>query len=487
MTADLALVHSEEKQLILPHNLEAEQGVLGILLQDNAIFDEISEILSPEHFYHPVHSRLYSGITSLIEQGKTAGPIALKAYFKDEEELKHVGGADYLTDLVGAVIWSGNAPHYAQIVADNYLRRELIIKCRETEAQAFENSLERLDAGVSTLIEDHEAGLYALAEDGLSQTQDYAFKDSMMEALIMAEKAYNNKGEVSGVSTGLKDLDVLLGGLQPTDLLILAGRPSMGKTSLATNIAFNAAHQYLQHNEGQGASVGMFSLEMGHAQLAGRILADRAQVPSDAVRKGQITREQFIKLNETSRILNNLPLHIDDTTNMTISALRTRARRMKRKHNIGLLIVDYLQLLHGSNSRRANDNRTQEVAEITRGLKAIAKDLNIPVLALSQLSRAVEQREDKRPMLSDLRESGSIEQDADAVMFIYREEYYLERQKPSEISDDYQSKLDAWEQKMEAAKNITEVIVAKQRHGPVGTAKLRFDSDFTRFEDLQIL
>ena len=474
MTTDLAIVHSAEKPLVLPHNLEAEQGVLGILMQDNSIFDEISEILKPDHFYAPVHTRIYTGIISLIEQGKNAGPVALKAYFKDDEDLAHVGGADYLTDLVGAVIWSGNAPHYAQIVADNYLRRELIIQCRETEAQAFKNSLERLDEGVYNLVEDHEAGLYALAEDGLTQSSNYSFKDSMMEALLMAEKAYNNKGEISGVSTGL------------TDLLILAGRPSMGKTSLATNIAFNAAHQYLENNAEQGASVGMFSLEMGHAQLAGRILADRSQVPSDAVRKGQITREQFMKLSETSQHLSQLPLHIDDTTNMTISTMRTRARRMKRKHNIGLLIVDYLQLLHGSNSRRANDNRTQEVAEITRGLKAIAKDLNIPVLALSQLSRAVEQREDKRPMLSDLRESGSIEQDADAVMFIYREEYYLERQKPSEISDDYQSKFDAWEQKMEAARNVTEVIVAKQRHGPIGTAKLRFDADFTRFENLQV-
>ena len=485
MTTDLALIHSQEKPLVLPHNLEAEQGILGILMQDNSVFDDISEILNPDHFYHPVHDRIFTAITSLIEQGKNAGPIALKAYFKDDEDLAHVGGGEYLSELVSCVIWSGDAPHYAQIVADNYLRREIIIQCRETEGMAFENSLERLDEGVSTLIENHEAGLYALAEDGLTKSENYSFQDLMMEALVMAEKAYNNKGAISGVSTGLSDLDTLLGGFQPTDLLILAGRPSMGKTSLATNIAFNAAHKYLQSNAEQGAAVGMFSLEMGHAQLAGRILADRSQVPSDAVRKGQITREQFMKLNETSQMLSKLPLHIDDTTNMTISAMRTRARRMKRKHNIGLLIVDYLQLLHGSNSRHANDNRTQEVAEITRGLKAIAKDLNIPVLALSQLSRAVEQREDKRPLLSDLRESGSIEQDADAVMFIYREEYYLERQKPSNISDDYQSKHDAWEQKMELAKNVTEVIVAKQRHGPVGTAKLRFDADFTRFENLQ--
>jgi replicative DNA helicase len=371
-----------------------------------------------------------------------------------------------------------NTEDYGRTIYDLHLRRELIALGEDMVTDAFEHSIER-DANAA--IEQAEARLYTLAETGQIKGGFVSLKDSVITAIKIAEKAYKSEGHVTGVTTGLRDLDSKLGGLHPSDLLILAARPSMGKTSLAVNIAYNAASRYAATGGKEGAIVGFFSLEMSSDQLAGRILADQANISGDAIRKGEITEEDFRRFAEASQRLAQVPLYIDDAGSLSIGALRTRARRLKRQHGLGLLVVDYLQLLNGTGSRQSETSRVNEVSEITRGLKAIAKELHIPVLVLSQLNRSVEQRDEKRPQLSDLRESGSIEQDADVVMFIYREEYYLSRTMPD--MGDHQKFAD-WQERMDRSMNVAEVIVSKQRHGPIGPVNLHFAAHVTRFTDL---
>lgn len=474
----------EKDYRVLPHNQEAEQGLLGALLNDNAALDQIGDVLTADHFFFPAHAKIFEAINALYDRGEIANYVAIKRYFEKNAELAPVEGEKYIQSIQDNFAFIFNVPNYAQTIYELHLARELIRNCRLTVDQAHDHSY---DQTIQDVIEDHESTLFALAESGVSKNDVVSFDTSIFEAIKMAELAYNAGGGVSGVPTGLNDLDQKLGGLHKTDLLILAGRPSMGKTALATNLAVNAALKYMETNGDQGARVGFFSLEMGHSQIASRILGGHAGVSSDAIRKGDIQKNDLQRFINKSHELAKLPLFIDDTTQLTISALRTRARRMKRKYDIGLLVVDYLQLLQGSKSH--NENRTQEIAEITRGLKGIAKDLDIPVLALSQLSRSLESREDKRPMLSDLRDLGAIEQDADIVMFVYREEYYLSRSEPeqklTEDAEKYSSRQLQWQERMDATRNITELNIAKQRHGEIGTVKLFFDAHYTKFTDLE--
>jgi len=462
----------------IPHNIEAEAGLLGALLVDNRALERMSDFLKAEHFFAPAHQRIFTAISKLIERGQTANPVTLKAYFEQDSDLAHVGGAEYLADLAAGVISVVNVADYAQTIYELHMRRELITLGEDIVNDSFSHTLEH-DA--NTVIEQAESRLYTLAESGEQRAGFQTLKESVLTAISIAEKAYKAEGHVTGVTTGLRDLDQKLGGLHNSDLLILAGRPSMGKTALATNIAFNAARRYADTGGKEGAIVGFFSLEMSADQLATRILADQANISGDAIRKGQLSPDDFQRFTAASQRLAQVPFYIDDTPALSIAAIRTRARRLKRKHNLGLLVIDYLQLLHGSGSRQGLENRVLEVSEITRGLKAIAKELQIPVLALSQLSRAVEQREDKRPQLSDLRESGSIEQDSDVVMFVYREEYYLSRAMPDMGEAEKYAK---WQEKMDRALNVAEVVIGKQRHGPIGIVPLHFDANVTRFSDL---
>lgn len=480
---------NDEKQdahyRVLPQNIEAEQGLLGALLIDNRAMEKVGDFLRPEHFIAGAHQRIYEAILILIDRGQTASPVTLKGYFEKDEDLSHIGGAEYLADLAASVVSVVNAGDYGRTIYDLFLRRELITVGEDIVNDAHEHSLER-DAMIN--IENAEARLFKLAESGDTRGGFVTLKDSVTTAIEIAEVAYRTEGHVTGITTGLTDMDQKLGGLHPSDLLILAGRPSMGKTALATNIAFNAAKAYMQSGGKEGGIVGFFSLEMSSDQLATRILADQSGVSGDAIRKGNIQESDFRHFVEASQILSQVPLYIDDTPALSISAVRTRARRLKRQHGLSFLVIDYLQLLRGSGSRQGTENRVIEISEITRGLKAIAKELEIPVLALSQLSRAVEQREDKKPMLSDLRESGSIEQDSDVVMFVYREEYYLSREEPTQRANETEEKFyerhENWAQRLQETANIGEAIIAKQRHGPIGSVKMHFDPNLTRFSDL---
>jgi replicative DNA helicase len=462
---------------VLPHNLEAEQGLLGVLLIDNRALEKVGDFLKPAHFYLPAHQRVYDAIVKMIDRGQSASPVTLKNYFEKDADLQGVGGAGYLADLAGSVISIINAEEYGRSIYDLHLRRELVTLGEEVVNEAYDHKLE---SQAKDTIEMAEARLFDLAETGQSRGNFTTLRESVMTAIQLAEKAYKTDGHVTGVTTGLTDMDKKLGGLQPSDLIILAGRPSMGKTALATNMAYRAAAAFAESGGKEGAITGFFSLEMSADQLATRILADLSSIPSDSIRKGNIKQEDFRTFAEASQKLSQVPLYIDDTPALTIGAIRTRARRLKRQHGLGLLVIDYLQLLQGTGSRQSMDNRVQEVSEITRGLKAIAKELQIPVLALSQLSRQVEQREDKRPQLSDLRESGSIEQDSDVVMFVYREEYYLSRMEPEPGTEKHMK----WQERCSQAHNIAEAVIAKQRHGPIGTVKMHFDPNFTRFSDL---
>ncbi len=463
---------------ILPHNLEAEQGLLGALMVDNRALEKIGDFLKAEHFSAAAHQRIFSAIVTLSERGQTASPVTLKGYFENDADLVNVGGAEYLAELASSVISVINAEDYARTIYDLYLRRELIGFGEEIVNDAFDQQIEE---SAQEVIEKAESMLFTLAETGEVRGGFTTLKESVLAAIDMAEKAFKSDSSVTGVSTGLRDLDQKLGGLHNSDLLILAARPSMGKTALAVNIAFNAAELYAKTGGKQGAITGFFSLEMSADQLATRILADQSGISGDALRKGNIHESDFRRFVEASQKLSQVPLYIDDTPALSIGAIRTRARRLKRQHGLGMLVVDYLQLLRGSGSRQSESNRVMEISEITRGLKAIAKELQIPVLALSQLSRAVEQREDKRPQLADLRESGSIEQDSDVVMFIYREEYYLSRSQPDMEDAD---KFAKWQERMDKAHNIAEILIAKQRHGPIGNIHLFFDGNLTRFADL---
>jgi len=469
--------HDNPHYRLLPHNIEAEQGLLGALLVDNRAFEKIGDLLRADHFFMPVHQRIFTAIAQFVDRGQTASPVTLKGYFEKDGDLADIGGAGYLTDLAGSIISVINARDYANTIYELFMRRELVSLGEDIVNDAHEQTLE---SGAMETIEDAESRLFALAESGEVQGGFQSLRDSVLTSIEIAEKAFKSDSHVTGFTTGLRDMDKQLGGLHPSDLVILAGRPSMGKTALATNIAYNTAKKYAETGGKEGARVGFFSLEMSSDQLATRILADCANISGHAIKQGDIKQDDFQKFVKASQTLSQVPMHIDDTPALSISQVRTRARRLKRQFGLDMLIVDYLQLLRGTGSRQSESNRVQEVSEITRGLKAIAKELEIPVLALSQLSRAVEQREDKRPMLSDLRESGSIEQDADVVMFVYREEYYLHRAEPEIGTEKHMQ----WQERCERALNIGECIVAKARHGPIGAVRMHFDGHVTRFSDL---
>ena len=463
---------------ILPHNLEAEQALLGALLVDNRALENVGDIVKAEHFFSPVHQRIYDAIAKMSDRGQNADPITLKPYFENDAELEDRGGAQYLADLASSVITVVNAPNYARFIRDMHMRRELITIGQDLVNEAFESDI---DANAQDCLETAEARLFEMGETGGQGEGGFiTMRDATATAIEIAEKAFKADGKVTGVTTGLRDLDKKLGGMHHSDLIIVAGRPSMGKTALATTIAFNAAKAYAESGGKEGGIVGFFSLEMSADQLATRLLSDLAEISGDRIRRGEFNKDDFHRLAEQSTRLAQIPLFIDDTAALSITAVRTRARRMKRKHGLGMIVVDYLQLLRGTGSRQS-ENRVLEVSEITRGLKAIAKELSIPVIALSQLSRAVEQREDKRPQLSDLRESGSIEQDADVVMFVYREQYYVEREKPNEADA---AKMAEWQNRMTTVHNVAEAVIGKARHGPIGIVEMYFDAQYTRFKDL---
>ncbi len=466
----------------MPHSIEAEQQLLGAILTNNDVFDRIASIIGPQHFYDPVHARIYETAAARIAKNALASPVTIKTFLEDDEGLKELGGPAYLVRLAGSAISAFAARDYAQMIYDLAVRRELILVGRDISAKAG-----RVDVASEPReqIVEAEQALYKLAEQGQSDSGFQSFLKAVTEAVNSANAAYQRDGGLSGISTGLVDLDKKLGGLHPSDLLILAGRPSMGKTALATNIAFNVAKSYKKGrkpdgSEGavQGGVVGFYSLEMSAEQLAARILSEASEVPSEQIRRGDMTEQEFRRFVDAAKALESCPLYIDDTPALPISQLAARARRLKRTHGLDVLIVDYLQLVRGTGK---NENRVNEIAEISMGLKAIAKELSIPVIALSQLSRQVESREDKRPQLSDLRESGSIEQDADVVMFVYREEYYKEREKPGEHE---MEKMAAWQAEMERLHGKAEVVIGKQRHGPIGTVDLSFEGKFTRFGNL---
>ncbi len=474
---DIGNANDAPNYRVLPHNIDAEAGLLGALMVDNRAVEKVGDHLKPAHFFMPAHERIFETILTLIDRGQNASPVTLKNYFENDEDLKDVGGAAYLADLAANVIGVVNVTDYARTIYELHLRRQLISLGEDVVNEAYDHSL---DSDALKTIELAEARLFDLAETGDVKGGFTTLRDSVLLAIDHAEKAFKSDGHVTGVTSGLMDVDKKLGGFQNSDLLILAGRPSMGKTALAVNWAFNAAKAYADSGGEQGARVAFFSLEMAAEQLAGRILSDQSGISGDAIRKGNIKQDDFRAFVEASQRMAQVPLYIDDTPALSIGAVRTRARRLKRQHGLDMLVIDYLQLLRGNGSKRGQENRVQEVSEITQGLKAIAKELQIPVIALSQLSRAVEQREDKRPQLSDLRESGSIEQDADIVMFVYREEYYLSRTEPDPGTEKHMQ----WQESMERAHNIGECIVAKQRHGPIGIVKMYFDPNFTRFSDL---
>jgi replicative DNA helicase len=473
-----------------PYNTEAEQALLGAMLINNTTYLRVSEFLQPEHFGNAVHGRIFAAIGKLLERGQIANPVTLKNLFDQDGALTEIGGAQYLARLAGAAVTIINAEDYGRAVHDLYLRRELITLGEDVVNDAFRQDL---DDPALEQIERAEKKLFELATAGEPESGFRVFGTALTSAILNAEAAFKRNGKTVGVATGFVDLDRKLGGLHPSDLVVLAGRPAMGKTSLATNIAFWAARNYkpshaheLRKMAEDGAVVGFFSLEMSAEQLATRILAEESGVSSDRIRRGDVGHEDFDKFVQASQRLAAVKLFIDDTPALSVAALRTRARRLMRQQGLGLIIVDHLQLLRPSNQVRAQDNRVQEISEITRGLKALAKELNVPVLALSQLSRAVEQREDKRPMLADLRESGSIEQDADVVMFIFREEYYLSREpsrRPDEAESKFSERYQDWRERLEKVHGLTEIIIAKQRHGPIGTVKLHFEPETTKFDN----
>ncbi|HEX9490742.1 MAG TPA: replicative DNA helicase [Stellaceae bacterium] len=474
-----------------PHNSEAEQALLGAILVNNSAYHRVSDFLQPDHFAEGVHGRIYAAISRLIDRGQIANPVTLKGLFDQDEALAEVGGAHYLVRLAASVVTVVNAQDYGRTIHDLYLRRQLINIGEETVNEAYTHDLED---NARTQIEAAEKKLFDLATTGQYEGSFRSFQTALTSAIGIAEAAFKRRGHTTGVSTGFTDLDKLLGGLHRSDLIILAGRPSMGKTALATNIGFNAADVYrsVTTTDGRtvhedGAVVAFFSLEMSAEQLATRVLSEESGVGSDRIRRGDVSNSDFDKFVAASQRIASMPFFIDDTPALTIGGLRTRARRLMRQQGLGLIIIDYLQLLRGSDVGRGPENRVQEISEITRGLKALAKELNVPVLALSQLSRAVENRDDKRPQLSDLRESGTIEQDADVVMFVFREEYYLRRGEPTRRPEESDAKFNEryaqWQENMEKVYGTAEIVVGKQRHGPIGKVTLRFDGETTKFDN----
>jgi len=471
MENNLSIVKDNFKEL--PNNIEAEQSVIGSILVTNEIFDEISTIISNINFYDPMHQKIYTAIESLIYKGMLANPITLKNYFEDEKDDLDV--PEYLVKITKFSTSVRQAIEYSKIIYDMYVRRELIKISEQTIDSA---KLNDLDTNGQNIIENSERLLFDLAEKGSFNSSLVKFDDAMKQTIEMASAAYKNEGGIVGVPTGLRDLDDKLGGLHRSDLVIIAGRPSMGKTSLATNIAFNAAKN-IQDN-GKKSSIAFFSLEMSSEQLSTRILSEQARIGSNDIRRGRISDEQFDQFLETSKNIAELPLFIDETPAISIAAMSNRARRIKRLHGLDMVIVDYIQLMRGTTYNK--DGRVQEISQITQGLKAIAKELGVPVLALSQLSRQVEQRDNHQPQLADLRESGSIEQDADVVMFVYREGYYLSRTEPREATVEHAE----WQAKMNEVAHLAEIIIGKQRHGPIGKVILEFEERFTKFKDTQI-
>ena len=456
----------------LPNNIEAEQSVIGSILVSNEIFDEISTIISSVNFYDPMHQKIFNAIENLIYKGLLANPITLKNYFETEKD--DINIPEYLVKITKFSTSVRQATEYSKIIYDMFVRRELIKISEQTIDTAKMNDL---NTSGQNIIENSERLLFDLAEKGSFNTSLVKFDEAMKKTIDMASAAYKNEEGIVGVPTGLRDLDDRLGGLHQSDLIIIAGRPSMGKTALATNIAFNAA-QKLQIT-GRKSSIAFFSLEMSSEQLSTRILAEQSRIKSNDIRRGRISDEQFDKFIETSKNITELPLYIDETPAISIAAMSNRARRIKRLFGLDMIVVDYIQLMRGSINNK--DGRVQEISEITQGLKAIAKELSVPVVALSQLSRAVEQRDQKKPQLADLRESGSIEQDADVVMFVYREAYYLERQEPRPATVEHAE----WQAKMNEVSNLAEIIIGKQRHGPTGNVMLEFEAMFTKFKDTQ--
>ena len=458
-----------------PSNLEAEQALLGSVLVNNDIIDEISSIIKPSIFYDPAHVKIYEVIENLNNKGMIANPITLKNFFEKDNMLSDVGGTEYLVKLTRFSSSMKQALDYAKIVHEMFLRRELVMISDKLSSDTL-NANDK-EENAELIIENTEKSLFELAERGSFSQSFLKFNQALDQTIEMATIAMQNDQGIVGVPTGLKDLDEKLGGLHKSDLIILAGRPSMGKTALATNIAYNASQHILKRQE--KSSVAFFSLEMSSEQLSTRILSEQAKIRSDDIRRGKVTEEEINRYIETSRNIYEIPLYIDETPAITIATLSNRARRIKRLLGLSLVVVDYIQLMRpGSNKK--SEGRVQEISEITQGLKALAKELSVPVLALSQLSRAVEQRDDKQPQLADLRESGSIEQDADVVMFVYREAYYLERKQPKLGSIEHAE----WQSKMNDVNGLADIILGKQRHGPTGTIKVEFEGIYTKFKDL---
>ena len=467
---DLVKDHPKE----LPNNIEAEQSVIGSILVSNDIFDDVSPIINYTKFYDPIHQKIFLAIENLISKGMLANPITLKNYFENDKNLIELEGHEYLVKITKFSTSLRQAIEYAKIIYDMHVRRELI---KISEATIDNASNKNIDLPGEKIIEDSEKLLFDLAERGSFSKSFVKFDIALNQTIEMASRAFKSTEGIVGVPTGLTDLDDRLGGLHNQDLVIIGGRPSMGKTALATNIAFHAAKNI--QDKGLKSSVAFFSLEMSSEQLSTRILSEQSRIKSNDIRRGKISEEQFDKFIETSKNISELPLYIDETPAISIAAISNRARRIKRLFGCELVVVDYIQLMRATNIR--NEGRVQEISEITQGLKAIAKELNVPVLAVSQLSRAVEQRDDKKPQLSDLRESGSIEQDADVVMFVYREAYYLERKEPRPATVEHAE----WQAKMNEISNLAEIMISKQRHGPTGNIKVEFESMFTKFRDIQ--
>ena len=469
MSRQFNIVQNDSKEL--PNNIEAEQSVIGSVLVSNEIFDEINMMVASKNFYDPMHQKIFAAIEKLIYSGMLANPITLKNHFENEKD--EINIPEYLVKITKFSTSSRQTIEYSKLIYDLFVKRELI-KISENIIDTAQ--LNDLDQDGQSIIENFEKSLFDLAEKGSFSSSLVKFDEAMKMTIEMASNAYKNDEGIVGVPTGLTDLDDRLGGLHKSDLLIIAGRPSMGKTALATNIAFNAAKKI--QDDGRKSTIAFFSLEMSSEQLSTRILAEQSRIKSNDIRRGRISEEQFDKFIETSKNISELPLYIDETPAISIAALSNRARRIKRLYGLDMVVVDYIQLMRAANFR---DGRVQEISEITQGLKALAKELSVPVLALSQLSRAVEQRDDKKPQLADLRESGSIEQDADVVMFVYREAYYLERKEPRPATVEHAE----WQSKMNEVSNFAEIIIGKQRHGPTGNVMLEFEAMFTKFKDIQ--
>ena len=466
-----------------PHNIEAEQSLLGAVLVNNEALYRVSDFLEPGHFFEPIHQQIFDIARSLVRTGKVASPVTLKTYLAADIDIAGLSVTQYLARLAAEATTIINAADYGRTIYDLAIRRDLIQIGEEMVNVAYESAV---DFAPCDQIEDAERRLYDLAETGRYGGGFQKFETALTVAVDMAARAYQRDGKLSGLATGLKDLDAKMGGLQASDLLIVAGRPGMGKTALATNIAYNVARAWRGEVQADGHTasvnggiVGFFSLEMSAEQLATRIIAEQTGIPSSTIRRGGIGERDFEKIKDVAIELQHLPFFIDETGGLTVAQLAARARRLKRQRGLDLLVIDYIQLLQGS-SRRSQENRVQEVTEITTNLKALAKELNVPIMALSQLSRQVENRDDKRPQLSDLRESGSIEQDADVVMFVFREEYYLSNKEPRPGTDEHIK----WQTEMAAVHGKAEIIIGKQRHGPTGTIGLQFDAEVTRFDNL---